>query len=414
MKILYVSQFFKPERVAAAFRAYDNARIWCEMGEDVTIFTAYPNFPTGKLFDGYKISLLDEERIDGIRVLRSKILIKENTSKLNRILNSMSFLVLGIYNVIFNRKKIGNDFDVVLGTSGTILAPIIAYVYSLIKRIPFVLELRDITYIQVLAVYDGKKNILFKLVKGLELFLCKRAARVIVVTSGFKDELIEAGIDKDKIVVIYNGIDTSSIIASKINKGEEVVFSYMGNIGASQNLINIIDIYNAIKLQKHKKKLIIIGDGAKKEEIIKYVEENSYDDIFIKDGMSLEELEEYYDISDLCIVSLNNNEFFKNTIPSKIFQIMGRGKNVLYFGPEGEATKIIAQIDKSFIFSDLDSNITIKKINKRLNSEINLKNYLYEKGIESRKYIKQQFNREVLATKLLNELKAIDKKMKPK
>ena len=66
MKILYISQFFKPERVAAAFRAYDNAKVWNEVGEEATIFTGYPNFPTGKLFEGYKIKLLSEEKIDGI------------------------------------------------------------------------------------------------------------------------------------------------------------------------------------------------------------------------------------------------------------------------------------------------------------------------------------------------------------
>ena len=52
MKILYVSQFYKPERVAAAFRASDNANAWSKMGNDVTVFTGYPNFPKGKLLKG--------------------------------------------------------------------------------------------------------------------------------------------------------------------------------------------------------------------------------------------------------------------------------------------------------------------------------------------------------------------------
>ena len=121
--------------------------------------------------------------------------------------------------------------------------------------------------------------------------------------------------------------------------------------------------------------------------------------------MPQNELEAYYDVSDLCIVSLNNNEFFKNTIPSKIFQIMGRGKNVLYFGPKGEASKIISEVDKSFIFTDIDNEKVINEINKRLNSEINIKEYLFNKGIENRNYINQHFNREILATRLLYELK---------
>lgn len=396
MKILYVSQFFKPERVAAAFRAYDNAKIWTEEGDDVAIFTGYPNFPTGKLFDDYNIKLLDEEIIDGMRVLRSKILIKENTSKINRIINALSFLFFGIYNLIFNRKVIGEKFDIVLGTSGTILAPIIAYIFSKINKIPFVLEIRDITYIQILAVYNGKKTILYKIVRWLELFLCKRAKKIVVVTNGFKKELINAGINPNKIAVIHNGINTKEINVSKINNQEEITFSYMGNIGASQNIKGIIDIFNSISIENYMKKLIIIGDGAKKDEIKKYITENKFKNIIVKDGMSQNQLEEYYDVSDLCIVSLNNNEFFKNTVPSKIFQVMGRGKNVIYFGPEGEASEIISKVDDSFVFTEKNNEVIVGKINRIINEKRNVKSYLKDTGFKFRNFVEDNYDRNEL------------------
>ena len=100
--------------------------------------------------------LLSEEVIDGVRILRSRISIKKNTNKISRMINSLSFVFWGVYNIIFNKKMIGENYDIVLGTSGTLLTPIIAYIYSMIYRVPFVLELRDITYIQVLAVYNGR------------------------------------------------------------------------------------------------------------------------------------------------------------------------------------------------------------------------------------------------------------------
>lgn len=407
MNILYVSQFFKPERVAAAFRAYDNAKVWSNNGDTVTIFTGYPNFPTGKLFDGYNIEMLSEEKIDGIRVLRSKVTIKENTSKINRIMNALSFLVFGVYNIIFKRKYIGKDYDIVLGTSGTILAPIIAYIFSIINKIPFVLEIRDITYIQMLAVYKGKETILYKLVKWLELFLCKKAGKVIVVTNGFKKELTNAGIDSDKIEVIYNGINTKEIDISNTNNSKEIVFSYMGNIGASQNLQNIIDIFNNIRIDNYDKKLIVIGDGAQKEAIRRYIKDNNLNSIIVKDGMSPEELEKYYDMSDLCIVSLNNTEFFKNTVPSKIFQIMGRGKNVIYFGPKGEASQIIFNSGTSFIYTDNDIKSIVKNINNDLGNILDIKANLMKQGQNNREYIINNFCRNTLSEKyrkILNEL----------
>lgn len=407
MKILYVSQFFKPERVAAAFRAYDNAKIWCENGDDVTIFTGYPNFPTGKLFEGYNIKILDEEKIDGIRVLRSKIAIKENTNKINRIINAISFLLFGIYNILFNHKVIGKNYDIVLGTSGTILAPIIAYIFSIINNIPFILEIRDITYIQMLAVYNGKETILYKLVKWLEIFLCKKAKKIVVVTNGFKEELVDAGVDLDKIEVIHNGINTKEINISKNSNSKEIIFSYMGNIGASQNLKNIIDIFNSISIESNLKKLIIIGDGAKKEEIKNYIRKGKFKNILVKDGMDINELEKYYDISDLCIVSLNNNKFFENTVPSKIFQIMGRGKSIIFFGPKGEASDIISNVDYRFIFTDVNRESIIEKINRNIYEIDDIKEYLRKKGECFRVLAEEKYDRIYLALKYREILKDI-------
>lgn len=409
MKVLYVSQFFKPERVAAAFRAYENAKAWTEKGEEITILTGYPNFPTGKLFDGYKIKLLDEEYVDGIRVLRSKVIIKENTSKIKRIINALSFLFFGAYNVVFNNEMIGKDFDVVLATSGTILAPLVGYIYSIKNKVPFILEIRDITYVQMLAVYGGKKNIIYNIVKKIELFLCQKASKVIVVTNGFKCKLVKDGINEKKIEVIHNGVDTNEINVSSVNHEDEIVFSYMGNIGASQGIENIIKIFDSLSLGEVKKKLIIIGDGAKKENIKQYIKESKLKNIVVKDGMNQSELEKYYDTSDLCIVSLNNTEFFKNTVPSKIFQIMGRGKCIAFFGPCGEASNIISTVDDTFIFTNNNVEKTVSRLEKIIINSENLKSYLEEKGKEFRILTEKKYDRRLLAEKYINILKQCTK-----
>lgn len=63
MKILYFTQFYSPENIAAAFRAKDHSDIWSASGHDVTVFTGWPNYPIGRLFDGYDMVRLREERI---------------------------------------------------------------------------------------------------------------------------------------------------------------------------------------------------------------------------------------------------------------------------------------------------------------------------------------------------------------
>lgn len=415
MRILYFSQFFYPERVAAAFRSFENSILWKESGCSVTVFTAYPNFPTGVLFDGYETKLMTEELIDDIRVLRSKIIIRENKNKIDRILNAFSFLFFGLINIVLNKDKIGKNYDIVLGTSGTLLTPVIAYIYSRLNRIPFILELRDLTYKQILAVYSNKKNILYYLVKFIELFLCKKASKIVVVTEGFKQDLIKEGIPAHKIEIIMNGVNLNkikneSIMISTENKSRELVFSYMGNLGSSQNLIEVIRIFNNINITDYDKKLIIIGDGAEKRNIIEYIQRNNISNVLLLDGMSQEKLEEFYKISDFCIVSLNNNIHFQHTIPSKIFQIMARKKNILFFGPEGEASEIISKVDENYIFTSTNIEQIIKELNHKLNSIDDLESYLKNTGEKYYQLVKNSYDRVYLAQKFLNLMTSIRRK----
>lgn len=415
MKILYISQFYYPERVAAAFRSYENSRLW-NKEIDVTVFTAYPNFPTGKIFEGYSNKLLSVEYVNEIKTLRSKIIVKENTSKIKRGISSLSFMFFGIVNILFNKKKIGKDYEVVLGTSGTIFAPIIAYLFSLINKIPFVLELRDITYVQILAAYSGKQSLIYKIIKCLELFLCRKAVKVVVVTKGFKKQLIKDGIKYEKIEVIPNGAIINkknslheTIIPAYDNKN--FILTYIGNLGVSQNLKDVVIFFNNLDIKYRKKKLILIGDGAKKYELKNFISDNDISNVLILDGMPPEKLETYYNTSDFCIVSLKDNKFFKDTIPSKIFQIMTRKKSILYFGPDGEGASIIKQANcgvvydgKDFIKNAMDFSIKINKL--ILNKEYN--NRLIESGTSGYEYVDKYYNREKLSNNYLKLLYKVE------
>ena len=103
MRILYFSQFYKPENIAASFRATEHSRIWVRESHDVTVFTGWPNYPVGRLFDGYEMKPLVEELIDGVRVFRSASKIQPNTSFAKRIESGVSFIANGLKNLVRNR-----------------------------------------------------------------------------------------------------------------------------------------------------------------------------------------------------------------------------------------------------------------------------------------------------------------------
>lgn len=399
MKILYFSQFYFPENVAASFRATDNSTLWSELGNDITLFTTYPNFPTGKIFSGYKNKLLSVEYRENVRILRSKIYCNKSSSKIKKVFSYLSYFIFSLINFIFNKKEIGNDYDVVLGTSGTIFNAYSAYLYSKIIRKPFVLELRDITYVQYGAVFNNK-GILQKIVRYLELNLCNKADKIITVTQGFKKILVEDGIKAENIHVIYNGILFNENTTNEIHdfhKKDEVTFSYIGNLGKSQNLNKIIDMF--INLNIKNSRLLFIGEGAMKKTLEEIAQK--YHNIEIIPGKTKEELKKYYKETDIALISLKIDDNFKYTIPSKVFENMYNNKFIMFIGPNGEAAEIIKNANCGVVYNsfNLDSEeiVNIRNI-------IENKQYMNELAQNGYEYVIKNFNRKELAIKYIDIL----------
>src|SRR5690625_3885907 len=112
MRILFLSDNFPPENNAPATRLYEHAVRWVRAGHEVTVITCAPNFPEGKLFEGYRNRWYQVEIVDVIRVVRVKTYITANTGFLKLTLDYMSFMGSGFVAGLFQRKP-----DVVIGSS---------------------------------------------------------------------------------------------------------------------------------------------------------------------------------------------------------------------------------------------------------------------------------------------------------
>ena len=110
MHILFLTDNFPPEVNAPASRTYEHGSRWVELGEEVTVITCAPNFPKGKVFDGYKNSLWSEELIDGIRVIRVWSYMAANEGFFKRILDYLTFMVSAFLASLLVRRV-----DVVVG-----------------------------------------------------------------------------------------------------------------------------------------------------------------------------------------------------------------------------------------------------------------------------------------------------------
>ena len=139
MRILFLTDNFPPETNAPATRTYEHCLKWINMGYKVTVITCFPNFPKGKVFEGYTNKLYQKENIDGITVIRVWSYIAANQGFIKRIIDFVSFAITSFFAGLFVGKV-----DVIIGTSPQFFTTLSAYGLSVVKRKPWIFELRDL------------------------------------------------------------------------------------------------------------------------------------------------------------------------------------------------------------------------------------------------------------------------------
>ena len=121
MKILLLTDRYHPEIAAPSVRHAGHARTWLAQGHEVTVVTSAPNVPRGRLFDGYRNRLYQEEWVDGVRVIRLWSYMTANEGFAKRLLDYLSLVAT---QVIFCFRY--PAFDVVVATSPPLFTAMIS------------------------------------------------------------------------------------------------------------------------------------------------------------------------------------------------------------------------------------------------------------------------------------------------
>lgn len=392
MKILYFTQFYCPENIAAAFRAKDHSDIWSASGHDVTVFTGWTNYPTGRLFDGYDMVSLREERIGRVRVFRSASKIQPNTSFKKRIESGISFILGGLKN-LGSGSPIGSDYDVVLVTSGTVFSAWLGVHYAKKHRLPLVVEFRDLTYKQMMA--TGSKGAKVAAMKALELSFCGAADRVVVLTDGFKKDLAAEGISPEMISVVPNGAD---VVPCEHQWHRSLRLGYFGTMGLSQNVPETVEYAKRLAEKGYVSGYELIGEGAARAEIERMMDADKLDFLGLEHGIPMSELEARYARVDMTVVSLQKNDQFAGTIPSKIFQSFARGVPVLFIGPEGDASELVRRSGAGVVLCG-SAEEDIHEL-EGFASKANLVEELNRMSKSAVEFMAREFSRKIMAEKM--------------
>lgn len=343
MNILFLSDNFPPEINAPATRTYEHAVEWVRAGHQVTVITTAPNFPEGRLFDGYRNSWRTSESMGDIRVIRVKTYITANEGFIKRTLDYLSFMVTGGLAALFHPRP-----DVIVTTSPQFFCAMAGWMVTRLRRLPWVFELRDLWPASIVAVGAMKTSRVIRLLEWIELQMYRDADAIVSVTQAFKIDLAQRGIDPAKIHVVLNGADLSQYrplskdeaLLDQFDLRGKFVVGYLGTHGMAHALDKVADA--ATILRDHPDIVFLFaGAGAKRAELEETVRARKLTNVRLIPSQPKALMPRLWSIHDLALIPLRNQDLFATVIPSKIFEAMAMGIPVLMSVPEGEATRLV-------------------------------------------------------------------------
>lgn len=398
MKILFITDNFPPEVNAPATRTFEHCKEWVKKGDEVTVITCAPNFPKGKVYEGYKNKLYQKEETEGIKVIRVWSYISANEGFAKRIIDFLSFAFMAFWVGLFKKT------DLIIATSPQFFTTWTAETLATLKRKPWVFELRDIwpESIRAVGAISGDSKI-FKFLEKIELRLYKRSSRVISVTESFKRNLIERGIDSEKVKVVINGanlerfskMEKDAALVEKYNLKGKFVAGYVGTHGMAHKLDFILNSWPKDNPDFH---LILMGDGAEKSKLVVLAKTLNIANISFIPSMLKEDVPAYLSLMDVSLVPLKKSDLFKTVIPSKIFENSAMQIPIL-LGVEGESADIIQKYNAGLCFEPENKEDFLTKLNLLKEDKT-----VYENCQEGCLSLAKEFDRKKMAEKMRNFL----------
>lgn len=346
MRIVFFTHYFHPEGNAPATRVSSLTRRWVAAGHDVTVITGVPNVPDGVVYEGYRNRPFQRERREGVDVIRVWTYLAPNKGTARRILNYVSYMLTAALAGLFVRRP-----DVVIATSPQFFCGWAGVLVARTRRLPFVLEIRDLWPESIEAVGAMRNRRLLRVLEWLELRMYAAASRIVTVGEGYRGKLVGKGVAPSRIDVIPNGVDLEAFLAgadgAKVREryglGERFVCAYLGTIGMGCGLDVVLRAARELRdAGRDDVRFLLVGDGAVREELEAQARAEDLTGVVFTGRQPKASMPEFLAAADACLVHLTRTELFKTVLPSKIFEAAAMRKPIV-LGVEGFAAELVGE-----------------------------------------------------------------------
>ena len=380
-------------------RLSDLARRLKKSGHEVWVLTAFPNYPSGKIFSAYS-GFYKQEYIDGIKIMRSWVLPSASPGFIRRLICYFTFCFSSLLAGILKK----GSFDIIITESPPIFLAISGWLIAKAKKAKWVMNISDLwpQSAKYVGMFD-EKSLAYRLLDELARFLYKKAWLITGQSSGIIEEIKRIA-ENTNTFHLTNGVDpdnfspgkASKKIRQKYLKPGETGFVYAGLHGIFQGLDQIV--YAAKDLKEYPVRFIFMGDGPVKKKLMNQAENMALSNIDFYPPLPHKNMPSLLASMDAAIITLKSP--IKGAVPSKIYEAMGAGIPVLLVA-SGEPAKIIRNTKSGLVAAPGDIKDIVKKI-IRLSEDEKLRRDLGDNG---RKAALTKFNRDMIAKEFEKVLK---------
>ncbi|MBZ5582305.1 MAG: glycosyltransferase family 4 protein [Acidobacteriia bacterium] len=341
MQILILSQWYPPEPMKLLS---DMTESLVAMGHEVTVLTGFPNWPTGKIYLGYRQRLVQRETVNGVRIIRIPLYPDHSDNPFKRAANFLSFALSATILGPFLVPRV--DIMHVIHPPITVGFP--AWTLSRLRGCPFTIEIQDMWPENLRSTGMLRNELALRLIGTLARWVYSEAALVRVISPGFRLNLLSKGVPDEKIRVISNWVDIdfyrpadkSPELLDKFDMRGRFNVLYAGTIGLAQGLEVVLDAAAKLQVSSPDSQFVLAGDGVEYDRLRTEAISRKLTNVRLLGRLPGDLMPSLYACADVLMLHLRADPLFAITVPHKVFTYLAAGKPILV-GGEGDSASLV-------------------------------------------------------------------------
>jgi len=330
MKILLINQAFVSPDEPGHTRHFEMGQYLRASGHELVIVASDLNYQTGQRTIK-RTGLFAEQIIDGVRILRAYIYPALHRSYFWRIISFFSFMFSSVWTALTVK-----DADLIMGTTPPIFQAVSAWVVALIRRKPFLLEVRDLWPEFGVSMGVLKNPIVIALARWLENFLYARATHILVNSPAYKEYMLGKGVPENKVTYIPYGTDIDmfnpdvdgSSVRKKLGLQDKFVVLYAGALGQANDIDTILRAAARLN-QENYIRIVLFGDGKERARLELESARMKLTNLIFAGVCPKKEMPLVISSADVCLAILQDVPMFRTTYPNKVFDYMASARGTV-------------------------------------------------------------------------------------